>query len=127
MTIKLKNGIEIECLGVHGGNVMYQGVNRFSLTFLFSYESDLEDLSTKFSPDNASEIAIVNEGSEDVHSYYTIRVSCGKGRKDSILSYGIESPDMVAWVKMAQTTLQERTLQSLQDTVDMMILTSLEE
>lgn len=127
MIIKLKNGTDLDCLGIHGGKVMYQGVNRDSLTFLFAYDLDLEDLSFKFSPDNTSEITIYSEDSVDIHSYYTIRVSCGKGRKDSILSYGIESPDMVSWVKMAQTTVQERTIQSLQDTVDMMILTSLEE
>lgn len=127
MTVKLKNGDQFSCLGVHGGKVMYQGVNRDSLTFLFEENTNVEEISTAFSSENMQTISLLDsDGGENVHENYTIRVNCGKGRKDSVLGYGIEDDTMIVWVTMAQSTVSERLVLEQQQILDMLIVSALE-
>lgn len=127
MIIKLNNGDVFDCLGVHGGKVTYQGVDRDSLIFLFDGNTNLEELSSSFSSENMKSIVLFDsDGGENLHENYTIRVNCGKGRKDSILGYGIEDETMIVWVTMAQSTVSERLVLEQQQILDMLIVSSLE-
>lgn len=113
MTIRLKSGLELECLGVHGSKIVHEGVNRDCLTFLFSSSSNIAGLLNIFTSENCEQIWIISDGSQDLHENYTIRTSAGIGFKDGILHYGDSDNTEVCWISMAQSTLTERQILKL--------------
>lgn len=130
MKVILSNGREIEALGVHGRNISYQGVQRDSLIFLFEIENEsLTDAMTDFTAENCSKIMLTNEDEEQfIHEHYTIRTELGYGYKDLVLTGGVSGNDntKVVYVRMAQTTLMERTVESQQEAIDSLIISALE-
>ena len=131
MKVILSNGRELEALGVHGRNISYQGVQRDSLIFLFDIENEsLADAMTDFTAENCSKIMLTNEDEEQfIHEHYTIRTELGYGFKDLVLTGGVSGNDdtKVVYVRMAQTTLMERTVESQQEAIDSLIILALEE
>lgn len=113
MLIKFKNNLELECLGVHGSNTLYQGVNRDALTFLFPADTNLPDLLDIFTPENCEYITLINGDSQDVHENYTIRTSAGIGFRNEVLRYNDNDTTEMAWVTMAQSTFMERQVLQL--------------
>lgn len=113
MLIRFKSNIELECLGVHGSSISYQGVTRDCLTFLFPADTDLSSLLDIFTPENCEQILLINDDSQDLHENYTIRTNAGVGFKDNVLRYNDGDATEVCWVSMAQSTLTERQLLKL--------------
>lgn len=131
--IKLSNGYLLDCIGIHGRPIEYQGVKRDSLTFLFAENQSIDFLNDIFSPENCTKITIISEsGEEDIHTNYTIRIGLGRGYKNLAIAsnYAIgsnqEELEKVCWVQMAQTSLAERQLQSQSEVLDMLLLNELE-
>ena len=130
MKVILSNGREIEALGVHGRSISYQGVQRDSLIFLFEVENEsLSDALEDFTAENCGSITLKNDDEEQfIHEHYTIRTEVGYGFKDLVLTGGISGKDdtKVVYVRMAQTTLLERTVESQQEAIDNLIVAALE-
>ena len=130
MKVTLSNGKELEALGVHGRSISYQGVQRDSLIFLFEIENEsLSDALEDFTAENCGSITLTNDDKEQfIHEHYTIRTELGYGFKDFVLTGGISGKDdtKVVYVRMAQTTLLERTVESQQEAIDNLIVAALE-
>ena len=129
MKITLENGAELEVLGVHGQTVLHEGVQRDSLTVLMDPEVvDLEQALAAFAPSACGTITLTDDDGTYVHEHYTIRLEAGMGYKDYALSHGSTTGDrkQVVYVRMARSTLAERTLQSQQDALDALVLAALE-
>lgn len=132
MQIKMTNGNILDCVGVHGWPIEYQGVKRDSLTFLFNENQSIDYLNDVFSPEKCKDITIISDSGEDIHSNYTIRIGMGKGYKNIALantySIGSSEEDMkkYCWVQMAQTSLTERELQNQSDILELLLISELE-
>ena len=130
MKVILSNGRGIEALGVHGRNISYQGVQRDSLIFLFEIENEsLADAMTDFTDENCAVVTLESDdGERFIHEHYTIRTELGYGYKDLVLTGGVSGNDdtKVVYVRMAQTTLMERTVESQQEAIDNLIVAALE-
>lgn len=130
MKITLSNGKVFETLGVHGRSMLYQGVQRDSLIFMFDPEKvTMEDVIQSFTEDNCLAITITDdEGNVFVHENYTIRIEAGIGYKEMVTSGSVSGMDesKSVYVRMAQTTLAERTIQQQQDTIDALVIAVLE-
>ena len=130
MKIVLSNGKEFEALGVHGRPLNYQGVMRDSLIVLFDPEKvSVEEIMKEFTEANCSAITIdENDGNIFVHENYTIRIEVGCGYKEMVTSGGISGNDVsqCSYVRMAQTTLSERTIQKQQEIIDTLVVAVLE-
>lgn len=126
MKIKLENNQELDVLVVNANTQYIQGFQRDVLDFhiekgLYSFE-ELESL---FTPENTDKIYIITEeGIEYLHGGYTLRVSISLERISVQEQSQAESQEYFS-VKMAQKTYNEKTLERLQDTVDMLILSNL--
>ena len=130
MKVTLSNGKEIEALGVHGRNISYQGVQRDSLLFLFEIDNEsLTDAMTDFTAENCKVVTLESDdGEQFIHEHYTIRTELGYGFKDLVLTGGVSGKDdtKVVYVRMAQTTLLERTVENQQEAIDNLIVAALE-
>ena len=130
MKVTLSNGKELEALGVHGRNISYQGVQRDSLIFLFEIDIEsLTDAMTDFTAENCKVVTLESDdGEQFIHEHYTIRTELGYGFKDLVLTGGISGKDdtKVVYVRMAQTTLLERTVENQQEAIDNLIVAALE-
>lgn len=130
--IKMANGNILDCVGVHGWPIEYQGVKRDSLTFLFNENQSIDYLNDVFSPENCKDITIISDSGEDIHSNYTIRIGMGKGYKNIALAntyaIGSSEEDMkkYCWVQMAQTSLAERELQNQAEVLNLLLINELE-
>lgn len=69
---------------------------------------------------------------EFVHEHYTIRAGFGCGLKEPVIYGGIgygdnigEPPEVVNWVKMLQSTLAERSIESQQEVLDALVVEAL--
>lgn len=126
MKIKLENNQELDVLVVNANTQYIQGFQRDVLDFhiekgLYSFE-ELESL---FTQENTDKIYIITEeGIEYLHGGYTLRVSISLERISVQEQSQAESQEYFS-VKMAQKTYNEKTLEQLQDTVDMLILSNL--
>lgn len=130
MKVTLTDGKVFQILGAHGRTINYQGVQRDVLTFMFDPEKvSLDDVLEAFTETACSSLAITDdEGNTFFHEYYTIRVEAGIGYKDMVVSGGTSTAEtaQTVFVKMAQTTLTERTIQQQQDTIDALVVAVLE-
>ena len=129
MKVILSNGKEIETRGVHGRSIMYQGVQRDSLIFLFDAEQEsLSDTAEDFTRENCASITIIGDDEEQyIHEHYTIRTELGYGYKELVLTGGVSGNDdtKVVFVRMVQTTLLERTVENQQEAIDSLIISAL--
>ena len=128
MIVKLKNGFTISVLGVHGQNCFYQGVNRDCLIFLFDPSVvSLSDLAQAFTAENCQTISIEEEENCFLHENYTIRLAIGQGFQAEALGNQIGKDDrQCVFVKMAQSTLAERQILQQQETLDALLIATLE-
>lgn len=120
MTIKLNNGTELEAILVTGATRYIQGANRDTLSFVFPAAAGLAELDGAFTPENCESITIVTEdGSENVHTGYTIRSELSKAAVE-VEPATAESEavyeDRIT-VVMAQRTYAETKLAQLQAAV----------
>lgn len=126
MKIKLGNNQELDVLVVNANIQYIQGSQRDVLDFhiekgLYSFE-ELERL---FVPENTDKIYIITDkGTEYLHEGYTLRIGIGLERHLTQAQNETENQEYIS-VKLAQKTCQEKTVEQLQDAVDMLILSSL--
>lgn len=155
MQIEFNNGSILECLGVHSNQSTYQGVVRDCYTFLFDPEKvSLAEIEQQFTAENCERLALlidkeVSETATDeesaetqvvtktvteefVHEHYTMRVGYGYGLKEMAVSGGMgyggnitEQLEPVNWVKMLQSTLAERSIESQQEVLDALVVEAL--
>lgn len=128
MKIILTNGTELEPILVTGAKKNIQGANRDTLTFIFSANENMVELDRHFSAENCENIIIVeNNGDEYIHCGYTIRAELSKKSVEVVAA--TESVEAVyedrITVSMAQRTYIESQLNSLTDTVDILVMESL--
>lgn len=129
MKIQFANGRTLDCQGVRGAPISYQGVTRDCLTFLFLPDTDLGELLTLFTPENCRAVSLAGDEAVFIHEHYTLRVAAGIG--DKALTEGSAAVvggqgEQVCYVSMAQTTLAERQLLAQQEVLDGLLLASLE-
>lgn len=129
--LKLSDGTTLVCEGVYGIPVIYQGVQRDSLTFAFDPEAVTVDrLLELFTAENC-EALILEDGAEiHVHEHYTIRAGAGVSCRDlaqrGVSGGPIQDTRSTAWVTMVQSTLEERTLQDQQAAINALVVAALE-
>ena len=128
MKIILNNGKELSPILVTGGPRMGQGASRDTLNFIFPETEDMAELDSAFSAENCEKITIIgDDGSENIHTGYTIRAELSKAPVE--VSAATAETDAVyedrVTVSMAQRTYAESHLASLTDTVDVLVMESL--
>lgn len=137
-TIKLLDGTVYEVAEVIGSKITYNGVSRDSLLFLFDGGQSLAELQEKFTPENCAtvEIDVTTPATEDteeyvdvnIHENYTIRteLGSGKGRYVTGERFSDDEDDVVAYVRMVQTTEAERMLERHTREIEDLIIAVLE-
>ena len=128
MKIILNNGKELSPILVTGGPRMVQGASRDTLNFIFPATEDMAELDSAFSAENCEKITIIgDDGSENIHTGYTIRAELSKAPVE--VSAATAETDAVyedrVTVSMAQRTYAESHLASLTATVDVLVMESL--
>ena len=79
MKIILNNGKELSPILVTGGTRMVHGASRDTLNFIFPATEDMAELDSAFSAENCEKITIIgDDGSENIHTGYTIRAELSK-------------------------------------------------
>jgi hypothetical protein len=129
MKIIFNDGTEMECIQVNGMMRNIQGTNRDSLDVVFSPAIyTIADIDTVFSdPNKLTKITLQNNDSIGVYEHYTLRT----GLQLAPFVIEGETPTSPATVEqritvtIAQKTYSEMQQDSLQDTVDMLVLDSL--
>ncbi len=133
MTLTFQDGTSLPVLGVHGRSINYEGVLRDSLLFLMDPENvSLQTVLETFTPEQCGSIQLMDETDRRrevyVHEHYTIRVEVGQGCKDFALSGSVTEQEQVpaVYVRMARSTQAERQLQAQQETLDALLVSTLE-
>ena len=133
MTVTFQDGTSLPLLGVHGRPVNYEGVQRDSLLFLMDPERvPIQAAMEAFTPENCQAVTLAAEDGAHpeafVHENYTIRVEVGQGSRDYALSGSVSEPEQVpaVYVRMARSTLAERTMLSQQEVLDCLLAAALE-
>lgn len=128
MKIKLNNGKELEPLMVTGGQQYVQGQSRDTLNFVFGENADLAELDQAFQAKNCDDIILTDDqGSEYLHHGYVIRYEMKKSSIESKSATAENKAEYVTrvTVSMAQRTYAEEQMDSLLDTVDILVLDAL--
>ena len=128
MNIKLANNAELSPIVVTGCSRFAHGANRDTLNFIFPATEDMAALDSAFSAENCEKITIIgDDGSENIHTGYTIRAELSK--KSVEVTPATEEAEAVyedrITVSMSQRTYAESQLASLTDTVDVLVMESL--
>jgi hypothetical protein len=129
LKIIFNDNTEMDCIQVNGAIRYVQGANRDTLEFVFSPELyTIADIDTAFSdPEKCKKITLQNGDVLGIHEYYTIRT--GFVVQPFILVHETPTTPEVSEqrisVTMAQKNYSEMQQESLQDTVDMLVLDSL--
>lgn len=127
MIIKLANGTELNPITVIGAKRNVQGAHRDVLSFVFPAETSLDELDAVFTAENCKSIAIADGETEHIHTNYTIRTELK--REPVVVTPATDTTDAVyenrVIVAMAQMTYQENQIDSLTETVDMLVMESL--
>ena len=127
--ITLNNGTTLEVVQVNGQTKYFQGANRDTLEFQFAKESTtFDNLDTLFAnSDNTSKITIKNGADEFLNENYSLRVSMNLSA--IVIAPATDTDPEVTeeryTVTMAQKTYSEIQMDSLQGTVDILVLESL--
>ena len=116
MKIVLANAVELIPILVTGEMKYIQGINRDTLTFIFSEDSSMDELDTIFTEDACESIIILGEDeSEAIHNGYTIRAELVK--KNVEVQKETEGTEAVfekrIFVTMAQRSYAETKLASI--------------
>lgn len=129
--IQLANGVTFPCIGVASRNIYYQGVQRDCLTFYFDTELvKLQDLINFFNSTNCSVINIINAKNDEGFSHfnYQIQNECGIADYSAVADGPVGNDDdfKCLFVRMIQTTAQERLLMQHEEVLNNLIISSLE-
>ena len=128
MKIILNNGKELSPILVTGGTRMVQGASRDTLSFIFPADVSMESIDVAFSAEACEKITIIgDDGSENIHTGYTIRVELSKASVEVTPATESEAAvfeDRIT-ASMSQRTYAESQLASLTDTVDVLVMESL--
>jgi hypothetical protein len=123
MTVNI-NGIELTAITVGGSTMHYQGAQRNTLTFQFPDTYSFEQLEAAFTPLNTARIELTDEDGTYLYDNYTMRVSMAYA--PYCVSEETDTEPAVFenryTVVMAQKTYSELQIESLQDTVDILVL-----
>ena len=128
MKIILNNGKELSPIMVTGGPRMVQRASRDTLNFIFPADVAMASIDEAFTADACEHITIIgDDGSENIHTGYTIRAELSKASVE--VTPATESEAAVfegrITVSMSQRTYAESQLASLTDTVDVLVMESL--
>ena len=128
MKIILNNGKELSPILVTGGPRHIQGASRDTLSFIFPADVSMESIYVAFSAEACEKITIIgDDGSENIHTGYTIRAELSKASVEVTPATESEAAvfeDRIT-VSMSQRTYAESQLASLTDTVDVLVMESL--
>lgn len=128
MKIILANGKELSPILVTGGPRHIQGASRDTLSFIFPSDVSMESIDVAFSAEACEKITIIgDDGSENIHTGYTIRAELSKASVEVTPATESEAAvfeDRIT-VSMSQRTYAESQLASLTDTVDVLVMESL--
>ena len=117
MKIILNNGKELSPILVTGGPRMVQGASRDTLNFIFPATEDMAELDSAFSAENCEKIAIIgDDGSENIHTGYTIRAELSKASVEVTPATESEAAvfaDRIT-VSMSQLTYAESQLANME-------------
>ena len=118
MKIILSNGTELDPMIVTGAFEYVHGINRDALTFVFNDSHDMEDLDRTFTDAACESINIIgDDGSEAIHTGYTIRTKLMK--KAVEVEKATEEKEAVyenrIFVTMAQRSYTESQMAEMQN------------
>ena len=130
MIIKLKNGTELQGIVANGSTRHFQGANRDSIEFQLpkTLPITFDELDGLFSnPLNTSKIKIITDTAEYIHDNYSLKVSIGL--IPVVIQAATDTQEEVVEerysVVMAQKTYKEIQMDSLVETVDVLVMESL--
>ena len=117
MKIILNNGKELSPILVTGGPRMVQGASRDTLSFIFPADVSMESIDVAFSAEACEKITIIgDDGSENIHTGYTIRAELSKASVE--VTPATESEAAVfegrITVSMSQRTYAESQLANME-------------
>lgn len=124
------DGTELDALVVNGNSRFFQGSNRDTLEFQFAKNSiTFDELDEIFASKEKTEKIMIQQNKERfAHHHYSLRVSMSL--LPIVIEQATDSAEAVVEerysVVMAQKTYAELLLESLQETVDLLVLQSLE-
>ncbi len=130
MKLTLNNGTELDIIVANGSSRYFQGENRDSLEFQLSKSipQTFEELDELFSnPSNTSKITLSEGETSYIHDNYTLKVQMAL-MPVVIMPATDTEPEVVEErysIIMAQKTYKEIQLESLIETVDILVLESL--
>ena len=117
MKIILNNGKELSPILVTGGTRMVQGASRDTLSFIFPADVSMESIDVAFSAEACEKITIIgDDGSENIHTGYTIRVELSKASVEVTPATESEAAvfeDRIT-VSMSQRTYAESQLANME-------------
>lgn len=117
MKIILNNGKELSPILVTGSPRMVQGSSRDTLNFIFPVTEDMAELDSAFSTENCEKITIIgDDGSENIHTGYTIRAELSKASVEVTPATESEAAvfeDRIT-VSMSQRTYAESQLANME-------------
>ena len=117
MKIILANGKELSPILVTGGPRNIQGASRDTLNFIFPATEDMAELDSAFSAENCEKITIIgDDGSENIHTGYTIRAELSKASVEVTPATESEAAvfeDRIT-VSMSQRTYAESQLANME-------------
>lgn len=117
MKIILNNGKELSPILVTGGPRMVQGASRDTLSFIFPADVSMESIDVAFSAEACEKITIIgDDGSENIHTGYTIRAELSKASVEVTPATESEAAvfeDRIT-VSMSQRTYAESQLANME-------------
>lgn len=117
MKIILNNGKELSPILVTGGPRMVQSASRDTLNFIFPATEGMAALDSAFSAENCEKITIIgDDGSENIHTGYTIRAELSKASVEVTPATESEAAvfeDRIT-VSMSQRTYAESQLANME-------------
>ena len=117
MKIILNNKKELSPIMITGGPRMVQGSSRDTLNFIFPATEDMAGLDSAFSAENCEKITIIgDDGSENIHTGYTIRAELSKASVEVTPATESEAAvfeDRIT-VSMSQRTYAESQLANME-------------
>lgn len=129
MQITLNNGTTLNAITVNGSTRHFQGESRSSLEFQFAKEEvNFEQLDALFGdPENTKRITLQQGEETYLHENYILRVSLSLS--PVVVTPATDTEPEVTEerysIVMAQKTYKELQLESLRETVDILVLESL--
>ena len=117
MKIILNNGKELSPILVTGGPRMVQGASRDTLNFIFPADVSMAAIDQAFTADACEHITIIgDDGSENIHTGYTIRAELSKASVEVTPATESEAAvfeDRIT-VSMSQRTYAESQLANME-------------